>query len=63
MDPYVVSRLIVETICGAASASGRRAGTRNGKTTASSTSTRTKQPVAAKRARTAKTTKRVAKAI
>jgi glutamine synthetase len=62
MDPYVVSRLMVETICGAASAKGGRAGTRNGKATASSTTTRAKQPVAAKRARTTKTTKRVAKA-
>jgi glutamine synthetase len=64
MDPYVVSRLMVETVCGAASANGRRAPTRNGKATPSATSTRAraKQPVPAKRARAAKATKRLAKA-
>ena len=64
MDPYVVSRLMVETVCGAASANGRRAATRNGKATSGKTATRAraKQPVAAKRARTTKTTKRLAKA-
>jgi glutamine synthetase len=40
MDPYVVSRVLVETVCGAAAAGGHGAGKRNGKATASSTSKR-----------------------
>ena len=58
MDPYVVSRLMVETVCGAAAAKGHGAGTRNGKAPAASTSRRT---TAVKAASKRGTTKRAAR--
>jgi hypothetical protein len=51
MDPYVVSRLMVETVCGAASASKG-----NGKAVATSTGKRTAAPAKARVAAKAKRT-------
>ncbi len=66
MDPYVVSRLMVETVCSAAEAKGHGAGKRNGKATATATAARkrpTKTTTTRAAARTKKaTTKRAAAA-
>ena len=66
MDPYVVSRLMVETVCGAAEAKGHGAGKRNGKAAVTATAAR-KRPARATATRAAArakktTTKRAAAA-